>query len=345
MTAIYISIAFMGICNYFLKNKKILYLISCLLIILIVGLRHYEVGTDTHNYFWEFYYIKDYEMKFLLHHRWELGFVFLTKIISLFVTDGYQYLFIASCFFLIPMFLFIYRNSEDPMLSLIVFMATGFFLSSMIIMRQMFALAILYSSIPYIKKKALGKFILIVLLACSFHRTAIVFLPMYYIDKLKLNTRRWGELIAVSVFLGISGDKIRIFLNHFARGIERGNSNGGGTLLLVLWIFIFLTILFAKKDLASSNSDIMLKLLAIGATIQPIVFAFSNWARVVSYFTFSLVIIIPLLVKGFIRHFKNRYFTYVIVNSSVIIILWFWYLMGVSGIAYRFNSFVERIVE
>ena len=73
-----------------------------------------------------------------------------------------------------------------PFLSLALYICFGFYSFIFSGLRQAIALAITYISYDFIKKRQLWKFTLTILVASTFHKSAIFFLPAYFIAQLKV---------------------------------------------------------------------------------------------------------------------------------------------------------------
>jgi len=193
------------------KSNKIIYLVLCAVtIILQMGLRDGTINlsevVDVVRYY---RFCKEAE-----------GFAFLEYFATLKKDYGY-YVFnwlVANIFhepqvllFLVPTiicffsFRFIYKYSDNIYLSVILFFSLGFYGFALTAFRQCLAMAICLWAYDYIKKKKIIPFILITLLAASFHQTAIVFLPMYVIGQLKLTEKNvvlFTALLVVVFFFG-----------------------------------------------------------------------------------------------------------------------------------------------
>lgn len=109
--------------------------------------------------------------------------------------------------------------------------------------------------------------------------------------------------VPASVMVGLIGDKILNFLNKFARISEGGNFNGGISLLIVLWLCV-VTPLICYKGKIPKELKFYMKLVLFAAFMQPVAFAFSNWARIVVYFSISLLIYLPDFVSEVILESK-----------------------------------------
>lgn len=265
-------------------------------LIILSAVRDFSVGADTLNYCNSFRYISSLSFKQALRSGWEQGYVVLNWWLGHFFKDGRALIVFMALVILIPFFIWIKRESKWPVLSLVIFVCTGMWSSSMFILRQWCAMAILTFSYKYIKQQKFIPFLALVLVAAMFHRTAVIFILAYFILWIPMNTSIVLLAVPVSALIGLFGGRILSFLNQFARIAESGNFNGGIPMLIVLWLCIF-AVLVCFKGNVPSQLDFYFRLVFLAAFLQPIAFTFSNWARIVSYFSVSLSVFLPNFVE------------------------------------------------
>lgn len=193
-----------------LNLKRILVFILLFLIILIVGLRSVNVGSDTIEYFNSFNFIR-YENvgsfrnllnnNFFGSERLEPGFVYLNKFLNYITPNPQILLFLESILLYGSIYLNISYLSLNPSLSAFFVLTGGIFITSMNLLRQYMALALCFLGYYFWtrldKRKAL--FIIILATIC-FHRTAILFLFLFLTDRIKFNKK--GLVIGGIISLG-----------------------------------------------------------------------------------------------------------------------------------------------
>jgi len=75
-------------------------------------------------------------------------------------------------------------------LSVLMFITVGQFYTSFNIIRQIIAVAIIFSGSKYLYERNLSKYIFIVLLASTFHKTSIIMILFYFILNFKFNINK-----------------------------------------------------------------------------------------------------------------------------------------------------------
>ena len=98
---------------------------------------------------------------------------------------------------------FVKRYSPLPWMILFFYLTLQFFAHSMNLFRQSIAATICLLAYPFLKRRKLLPFVLVVLLAAAFHTSALFFLPFYWILNWKCDGRLLGglALAAVPVYL------------------------------------------------------------------------------------------------------------------------------------------------
>ena len=143
---------------------------------IVIGLRNENIGVDTPAYYEAYNATVNMSLiqsTFLAHM--EIGYVFCTKICQYIGLNYFQF---QLCYSLIMMLLFgnfIIKNTNHPYFATTVFLGAGFFAPTYNIIRQMMAIAICANAWPYIKNKQYIRSIIIIIIAASFHMTAILF--------------------------------------------------------------------------------------------------------------------------------------------------------------------------
>ena len=190
-----LAVAFVNTIN---RNKKsIFFLIGIILLICHDGLR-WETGTD-----WEDYYNAFDRSLIFDFDDFEIGYVVFMRLIRS-ITDNYSvFLIVHAIIVYVLMGITIRKYSPMPTLSL--FFLYGFMLPLLGMNRQYLSLAICLLSIIFIFQRRLLPFLLCIFFAFLFHKSALLFLPAYFLNReYSVSTYvTWG-LVAIAIsFSGI----------------------------------------------------------------------------------------------------------------------------------------------
>lgn len=324
---VFLVISFCTLFSYGQHNSKInnvLFWSCAIILIILTSIRDFTVGADTLNYCEGFLYLRQLPLSIALRFGWERGYVFINWLLGHFFNDARALLVFMAIFILIPIFKWIKRESQYPLLSLVIFVSMGMWNSSMFILRQWCAMAILTYSYKYIKERNFLKFIFIVLIAMMFHRTAAIFILAYFIEDISISKTKIFLSIPLSIVIGLLGGKILSILNQFARISESGNFNGGISILIVLWFCVIARFICFKGEL-SNQLNFYFKLVFLAAFLQPIAFSFSNWARVITYFSISLTIYLPNLLGKLTDKNTSNYKLRVPIVCIFMVLMFVWF--------------------
>src|SRR5690625_3220579 len=267
----YIGLAiFYTVCIMFEKiyrksiNKKIWVFVLVTPLLILSALRAPTVGNDTFNYLRSYTTVSQESFFSHSQSRLEIGYIYYMRVIA---QLGFSYLgfqVITSTLTLFSVSRFIYKYSSSIAFSFYIFMTTRMFFGTMNISRQYLAMAILLFSVELIKKRKFIKFSFLVLIATSFHSTAIVFLIVYPLSKLKLNAMTTIKLIVVGIFSGLFFDQIvQVFLSitgRYAGYLEGRYFNFEGNIAIYLSLiinFLFFVLAFSTKYWKYKDQDIL----------------------------------------------------------------------------------------
>ena len=133
----------------------------------------------------------------------EPGYTLLNIFISFFTAN--RYIFILAITFLIYTLLFVSlkKYADNYAFAVILFMGLWFYFS-FTYLRQVLGATIVWLSIDYIAQRRFWKFLLVVLIAMSVHKSAIIFFPVYFIPMRKFPPRMIIRLMLLVLLVGIS---------------------------------------------------------------------------------------------------------------------------------------------
>lgn len=172
------------------KQKDMLYLTITGGLLAFLSAIRYDIGFD-YSYVYAPFYEKILQSPItnIFNERHEIGFVILEYITASF-SQNFQMVFVVTSILLILLyFVYFYKYSCNMVMSVAMFMLWGYYFCSMNFVRQTIASGIfLYAVQSVIEKKPI-KYVLITLLAASFHKSALIMLPFYFILQIKINKK------------------------------------------------------------------------------------------------------------------------------------------------------------
>lgn len=275
-----------------------LYLLTIMtLLILFLIIKDDSVGVDWLNYKKIFDYAHDLDLISLINHeRHEIGYKLYCKLIASIYYDYYFFLGITSILSLLPVYRFIKKYSSDYFLSTLIFMSFTFYSLYFGVIRSSMALSILMISIDFIQKKKPIPFILTVLLAASFHKTALIFLPAYFLSKIKLNKKTFIIFITGASILFLSKGFLINMINKIIYqdyNPEEYASGGYSMLVILLVAFIILYIFRDKLIEKNKNNFLFINMFMMAILIQTMALEIGTLFRVTQFYFFPMITLLP----------------------------------------------------
>lgn len=287
--------------KYYLKRDAFWFPLLSLAI--FAGIRNYTVGTDTINYTYN--YDKNIIItNYIFDRNIEMGYQIYDSLI-LTLTNNYFWLLFLSAFFIVFSYLkFLKKFSIHYTSSVFIYISFGFYTFLFNGLRQALAIAIVLFAIPSLFERRLISYVLICLLASTFHTSALVMIPFYFILNNNLNIIVKTIILFFVSLLGVS--QIINYISSTNERYESYNVSGelGGiyTFLFYMIIWVVVLVFNYKSELRENNTfKKFSEIYILGVIIvAPVLFLGLNPSgplRILNYFTFPLIIIIPYIMN------------------------------------------------
>ena len=199
---IYIAILFvLGIFSFFKKNRLLLFL-SFLILLVVGGLRDFSVGTDTLNYLGLYQYGDN--TSFTKGIEW--GYTLVQQFVYFCIGDYAYLVFIQMLLILLFFYIFILRESNNPLHSVFCFVSLYYWLYSLNTTRQYIAMPLVLIGFSYLARGRVKPFIALVLCAMLFHTSAIfsLIVLLFYKPESFLSKFLNRGVLILSFFIGLT---------------------------------------------------------------------------------------------------------------------------------------------
>ena len=308
---LFLVVGLAGLVEYFSSNKlvcRFLYVMIFLVMTLFAGLRSENVGTDSVRYSVLFSSTHTLQAVFdnFSTKELEIGFSLLACVGST-LSDNYAAFFLlcatlGSAFFCIGI-----RNS--PTNCCIAFSAMimgGFFTFGFNGMRQTIAIAICFCSMGTNSSKSFFRIVLFVALAILFHKSAIIFLPLYFICKLTRNDSLKNSLVILTIALAfvllmpVLIEYSGVFYERYTLyGEDQRESVGTFSTLCLCFMGVFFFCIRNKISISKEHYVVLLHLLifACAIAVGSLLCAQSGSGvrRLSLYFSVSVIFLWPII--------------------------------------------------
>ena len=287
------------------------YLFFCgIFLFLMIALRHYSMGSgDSKSYYelWvRFSKVVPSNLKNELQaNRIENGFLITVWALShVFVHP--QWIFILSgAFFTWSICRFLYKNCNDLLLGMTMFICLGLYTFMVQGLRQAIAMSICLFAIESCKKRNIRGFIiflLLVFIAMQFHQTAIIFLPVFFLYGKRMDSI-WTLIFIGVLIVGLMATSYLInFANDlFERDFQTIAESGGYIPVIIYAIVLISSFVFSDRESKHDlNFSFFIFLTAVGAAMYVMRFFGARIAERASYFfAFGQLIVLPKTIRSF----------------------------------------------
>ena len=293
------------------KRRRAVFLaLSFVVLIALASVRSYTVGMDTMMYWTHYGYIGRAGVRAFETVRFEPGFTALCLLLYQISPSPQLLFFTTSVLIYVPVAYFIYRESDNPALSTFLFVALTIYTQYLCLMREGIAIALVLVATTFLTRGKKIPFILLIVLAMLFHRSAIACLALLFADRLGFKGKHIAVYIALfaamfvyasafSDFVASLLSKDRLYREKFM------GSNYYGALIRTLFygLLVFLSVNYIevgkRRGVIPDDARVrviehalMLWLLfsVLGMRIQ-------IWGRVSCLFQPFVLIAIPLALK------------------------------------------------
>ena len=207
---------------------------------LMVLLRSSMVGVDYPTYQAYFETVSQNPFSFLFSpnniYRFEPGFSLLTYLFSLVTKDAAIYMALIPVFIIIPRAITIYKQSCSIWFSVFVYISFGFFGYSMCTLRQELAISIMLFALPYLKDRKILPYMVIIVIAASFHKSLWLMVPVYFLAVIPLNWKSISFYAAGTLFVLIFSVPILGFVTQYVfKAYTRCYDEANGILKTVMY--------------------------------------------------------------------------------------------------------------
>lgn len=322
------------------KSNLFIIYISFTIIILFQSFRKWTVGIDIVTYLSFFERLStgsmmDFSAEF---YTIETGFLIYNKFIAWFTSDNQIFLAIVSASIFIPIGYMIYKNSLNLYLSIIALITLGIFNFTFSGIRQSIAIAVAFLGYEFIKKRKWFWFVLIVLLASTFHKSALIFLPAYPLYYLKINKKHFLLVLGIIVFVFVfKSFLLKFFVSSVFEKYDSSEllvSTGAYTMFFIMLLIYSVSIFVQRKKEFSVKLNACSNYMLVAVIIQ-IAASESQVAMRAGYYYF---IFIALLLPEIMATFKDKKVRDGLVFITVVMCVAFYYLTTSSSALnpYRF---------
>ena len=254
----------------------------------------------------------------------EFGYCWLNVIIGYITRNRYIFILLLTIIIYVNLYQILQKYAHNYAFALLIFMAFWFFFT-FTYLRQVLAATFAWYSIKYILNRDLKKFIAVMLLAFSFHNSAIIFFPLYFVPIIKFKRDVIIYIAVVMFLLGLSGLPSSLYeaYGEASGSLARahgysGDSNARWAYLIEA--FVILLFIFRNYDalFQSKLQTLMTNMAIIFALILVFFYNSENGGRLTWFYMIGVIVTLSNLALSNIPNKSDK--NYVLVMCLVLYI-------------------------
>ncbi|HZH58315.1 MAG TPA: EpsG family protein [Metabacillus sp.] len=325
--------------TYIRPNKFMIFIVlTCL--VLVSGLRN-TIG-DTYFYM-QTYATQDFTWEYILENK-DPGFGVLQMYLKNISKDPQTLILLTALVTNSLIVITLYKYTKMIEISLYVFITSGMFIVSMNGVRQFLAASLIFCATKYLLNGKFKHYFLVVLFASTFHESALILIPIYFIVRREAWTKVTFLILSLAILIVIGFDQFsQILFSAIGDSQYGGYSNfgeGGANKIRVLVESVPVIIAFLGRHKLRElwpKSDIIVNMSVIGLLFM--IIATQNWifARFNIYFSLYNLILISWIIHLFKEN--NRKFVYY--GLLVCYLMYFYYEQVISLSLYYRSDYIN----
>ena len=277
------------------------------------------------------------------------GFYFLQKLVADLTGDDFQILLIliAVITHLILGYM-IYRYSPVPWMSFLVWNCMAQYIFGFSAIKQALAMSVVMLSFVGISRRKLGVYLICMAVAGAIHAPAMIFLPAYWMTKMKVNGKTLIMYVVLGILLYIFKDEFVKFISSFYYDEDEVFVYSGqiGNRFVMLLGFTMFGVMF--RGFADRTYEKLFHQMIVAAILQMLAGFDNIFTRMSDYYFQFSVLYIPMTFvvekKRGRRLAMKPWFPFnqrsmkLIAALVVVFMIWFYY-------TYNININIENAVD
>lgn len=198
-----------------INTQKLALQISCIMLCAFMAMRGPEVGVDTKYYCYVFEQLSRTPFRMVgkavtyatSERTWkfdfEIGYRYYNKIVGVFSNSKQAIIIVNSFVIFILLYMVIRKFSRNYFLSIWLYLTLGLFQTEMNVARNAIGILICYMAFAYVKQKDWKKYMLLICIAGTIHKSVLIFIPLYLVLKAPFFPKK--KMRIVIVLSGVAG--------------------------------------------------------------------------------------------------------------------------------------------
>lgn len=276
----------------------------CVLLTLLLFLKHDMVGNDTHSYRKIYEAISQngnisyiFKNQYILGNGMEITYLYLYLLFARMHIPFRIMMLIFAAFYIRAVGKLIYRYSDIKWLSFLLFILTGYFFF-FTANRQALAMAFtMYSFMDMCDGKKV-KPLIYAILGCLFHTSALIYLAYYVFKNIRWTKNKVYMLALIIILMFVYHEWITEIFLHLIGREDYGASEAGGIPIIVMFVLMTVLGLVYMKSVVLTDKIMMSIFTMIVLVMFTMPFSIYNafFYRLRHYFAVYMIIYLPNII-------------------------------------------------
>lgn len=274
---------------------------SFILLFIIMGFREARlIGNDSATSYLNHYINAMYNPIDMAWNK-NVGFYILFKCFAANNIDYQVFLIFEAAFVCYAYGRLLKKYSPDPFISILWFLGMLYYTLLFSALKQAFAMALVCFAFDAMMQKKIVRYLVYVVLAMLFHFPAIVFLPAYWLVKMKIDKHFLFTLFIAFVLVFIFRERILNLANDIYYGEGSGytyssNAKFLGTKVILMVFSIVVGVLLRKPDYRQDSIyTSILMIMCFAAVFQTFCYYNNIFERMADYYYQFSILFIPMI--------------------------------------------------
>lgn len=198
----------------------------------------------------------------------EFGYGTFCALLTYITGNRYIFIFIATMVIYTLLIISLRQYVDNAPFAVVIFMGLWFFFT-FTYLRQVIGCTVCWLSVRYIINRQLPLFLLVWFIGFSFHNSAIIFLPMYWVPVKKFSKERVVLVMVAALLIGLTPIPQSLFATYGEMDADRANIGGyqnvaGFRIEYLLEAAFFLYVIFSHyHNISNKAKDIVMLNIAL----------------------------------------------------------------------------------
>lgn len=264
----------------------------------------------------------------------EFGYSWYNILVSYITANRYIFILLTTFVIYLLYYFSIKKYCANYPFAVMLFMGLMFFFT-FTYLRQMIGVGAAWLGLQYIYKRKLYKFLLCILIAATFHNSAIVLLPLYFIPTKRFKKKQVIIFMTLCLLLGLSGGPAAVFrlYGNITDMTERASSYSEQEIgfryeyIIEAFVFLFL-ILRNYTRIPETKKDIVMLNTSLGFCAILLLFVYSlNGGRLGWFYLIGLIATLSTITSRIKRNSQTTSLISLISLLLFVRIVFYWGFM------------------